>query len=72
MLNEPKILEDTLSHVTRGETLRVKCTIDVEADTHYVLSWKTPQNVLTLFLFDHNINCNVQKFRRCRIFSSLV
>ena len=44
MLNEPKILEDTLSHVTRGQTLRVKCTIDVEADMHYVLYWKTPQN----------------------------
>ncbi|KZC11067.1 Vascular endothelial growth factor receptor 3, partial [Dufourea novaeangliae] len=42
-LTEPKILEDTLRHVTRGQTLYVNCTIDVNVDMHYVLNWSTPQ-----------------------------
>ncbi|XP_076182482.1 PDGF- and VEGF-receptor related isoform X2 [Ptiloglossa arizonensis] len=43
ILNEPKILEETLRHVTRGQTLYVNCTIDVDADMHYFFNWSTPQ-----------------------------
>ncbi|XP_053989273.1 vascular endothelial growth factor receptor 1 isoform X1 [Hylaeus volcanicus] len=42
-LNEPKILEDTLRHVTQGQTLYVNCTIDIDEDMQYVFNWSTPQ-----------------------------
>ncbi|XP_012350055.1 vascular endothelial growth factor receptor 1 isoform X3 [Apis florea] len=42
-LNEPKIAEDNLRHVTRGQILRVNCTTIVETDMNYFLSWITPQ-----------------------------
>lgn len=45
VLNEPKIIEDTLRHVTRGQTLYVNCTTDVDADVQYVFNWTTPQRV---------------------------
>ncbi|XP_026297719.1 vascular endothelial growth factor receptor 1 isoform X2 [Apis mellifera] len=41
-LNEPKIAEDNLRHVTRGQILRVNCTTIVETDMNYVLNWSTP------------------------------
>lgn len=44
-LNEPKIAEDNLRHVTRGQILRVNCTTIVETDMNYFLSWITPQMV---------------------------
>ncbi|XP_017764514.1 PREDICTED: vascular endothelial growth factor receptor 1 isoform X2 [Eufriesea mexicana] len=42
-LSNPKILEDSLRHVTRGQTLHVNCTTDVDADMQYVFNWSTPQ-----------------------------
>lgn len=44
-LNEPKIAEDNLRHVTRGQILRVNCTTIVETDMNYVLNWSTPHMV---------------------------
>ncbi|XP_076277206.1 PDGF- and VEGF-receptor related isoform X2 [Lasioglossum baleicum] len=42
-LNEPKIVEDTLRHVTWGQTLYVNCTVDVPKDMQYIFNWSTPQ-----------------------------
>ncbi|XP_034181640.2 PDGF- and VEGF-receptor related isoform X1 [Osmia lignaria lignaria] len=42
-LNEPKIQESTLDYVTRGQTLFVNCTTEVNADLQYVFNWSTPQ-----------------------------
>ncbi|XP_066591720.1 vascular endothelial growth factor receptor 1 isoform X2 [Prorops nasuta] len=42
-LVDPKIIDEPLRHVTRGQTLYVNCTVEVEADLHYVLNWTTPQ-----------------------------
>nr|XP_033203848.1 vascular endothelial growth factor receptor 1 isoform X1 [Bombus vancouverensis nearcticus] len=39
----PVIIEDTLRHVTRGQTLHVNCTTTVAADLTYGLIWNTPQ-----------------------------
>ncbi|XP_043527965.1 vascular endothelial growth factor receptor 1 isoform X2 [Frieseomelitta varia] len=42
-LSAPKIIGDTMRHVTRGQTLRVNCTITVDADLTYSLIWNAPQ-----------------------------
>ncbi|XP_012148216.1 PDGF- and VEGF-receptor related isoform X2 [Megachile rotundata] len=42
-LNQPKIHENTLGYVTRGQTLHVNCTTEVNADLQYVFNWTTPQ-----------------------------
>ncbi|XP_076244476.1 PDGF- and VEGF-receptor related isoform X2 [Calliopsis andreniformis] len=41
-LHEPKILEDTLKHVIRGQTMYANCTTDLDADMFYVFNWSTP------------------------------
>ncbi|XP_076749941.1 PDGF- and VEGF-receptor related [Xylocopa sonorina] len=42
-LNKPKILDTTLGHVTRGQTLRVNCTTKINVDAQFVFNWNTPQ-----------------------------
>ncbi|KAG7204953.1 hypothetical protein KM043_005341 [Ampulex compressa] len=41
-LSYPKINDDTLRHVTRGQTLYVNCTVEVDSSMRYVLNWSTP------------------------------
>ncbi|XP_076631740.1 PDGF- and VEGF-receptor related isoform X2 [Colletes latitarsis] len=53
-LNELKILDDTLHHVTRGQTLYVNCTIDVDADMQYVFNWSTPQQSNRISIHDYS------------------
>ncbi|XP_012285918.1 vascular endothelial growth factor receptor 1 isoform X2 [Orussus abietinus] len=62
-LNEPKIHEDTLRHVTRGQELRVNCTIDVDADIQYVFNWSTPQRSsrITTRQYRRTIGANMQR-----------
>lgn len=47
----PVIIEDTLRHVTRGQTLHVNCTTTVAADLTYGLIWSTPQVVRKQFIY---------------------
>lgn len=47
----PVIIEDTLRHVTRGQTLHVNCTTTVAADLTYGLIWNTPQAVRKQFIY---------------------
>ncbi|XP_039309901.1 vascular endothelial growth factor receptor 1 isoform X2 [Solenopsis invicta] len=42
-LPEPKIQDDTLLHVTRGQDLYVNCTAITEISMRYVFDWNTPQ-----------------------------
>ncbi|XP_071570035.1 vascular endothelial growth factor receptor 1 isoform X1 [Temnothorax nylanderi] len=42
-LPEPKIQDDSLLHVTRGQDLYVNCTVEVEISMRYVFNWHTPQ-----------------------------
>lgn len=44
-MHDPIIIKDPLRHVARGQTLRVNCTVDVEKDTNYKLSWTYSQPV---------------------------
>ncbi|XP_034952110.1 vascular endothelial growth factor receptor 1 isoform X2 [Chelonus insularis] len=43
LLNQPKIIENTLRHVVRGQELRVNCTIDIDRDILMTMNWTTPQ-----------------------------
>ena len=49
-LSAPKIIGDTMRHVTRGQTLRVNCTITVDADLTYSLIWNAPRKVRKSFI----------------------
>ncbi|KYN07332.1 Vascular endothelial growth factor receptor 1 [Cyphomyrmex costatus] len=42
-LPDPKIQDESLLHVTRGEDLYVNCTVEVEISMRYVFDWNTPQ-----------------------------
>lgn len=42
-LSEPKIHDETLLHVTRGQNLTVDCTVEVDVAMRYVFDWNTPQ-----------------------------
>ncbi|XP_078038597.1 PDGF- and VEGF-receptor related [Augochlora pura] len=43
-LTEPRIINDTLRHVTKGETLYVNCTTRIPKDVvDYTFNWSTPQ-----------------------------
>nr|XP_033321453.1 vascular endothelial growth factor receptor 1-like [Megalopta genalis] len=43
-LTEPTIINDTLRHVTKGETLYVNCTTNIPKDVvDYTFNWSTPQ-----------------------------
>ncbi|XP_018340861.1 PREDICTED: vascular endothelial growth factor receptor 1 isoform X1 [Trachymyrmex septentrionalis] len=39
----PKIQDESLLHITRGEDLYVNCTVEVEMSMRYVFDWNTPQ-----------------------------
>ncbi|RLU26184.1 hypothetical protein DMN91_002350 [Ooceraea biroi] len=54
-LSEPKIHDETLLHVTRGQNLTVECTVEVDVAIRYVFEWKIPKN---------NSRRNVQQFRK--------
>ncbi|XP_011871094.1 PREDICTED: vascular endothelial growth factor receptor 1 isoform X2 [Vollenhovia emeryi] len=43
ILPEPKIQDDSLLHITRGQDLYVNCTVEVELSMQYVINWHTPQ-----------------------------
>lgn len=49
VLSKPKINDETLRHVIRGQDLYVNCTVDIDADTTYMFNWTTPQQVTVLF-----------------------
>ncbi|XP_050465212.1 vascular endothelial growth factor receptor 1 isoform X2 [Cataglyphis hispanica] len=55
-LPEPKIHDDTLRHVTRGQDLYVNCTVEIDASVRYVFNWSTPQQ--------SNSRVSTQQFRR--------
>ncbi|XP_011631711.1 vascular endothelial growth factor receptor 1-like, partial [Pogonomyrmex barbatus] len=42
-LPDPKIQDDSLLHVTRGQDLYVNCTVNVDVSTKYVFDWNTPK-----------------------------
>lgn len=42
-LSEPKIHDDNLRHVTRGQDLQVNCTVEVDTAMRYVFNFTTPQ-----------------------------
>ncbi|KYM91172.1 Vascular endothelial growth factor receptor 1 [Atta colombica] len=42
-LPDPKIQDESLLHVTRGQDLYVNCTVEVEISMRYVFDWNTPQ-----------------------------
>ncbi|XP_031828557.1 PDGF- and VEGF-receptor related isoform X2 [Nomia melanderi] len=41
-LDEPKIIEDSVRHVTRGQTLYVNCTVIIDVGMQYLLDWSPP------------------------------
>ncbi|XP_011698334.1 PREDICTED: vascular endothelial growth factor receptor 1 isoform X2 [Wasmannia auropunctata] len=42
-LPEPKIQDESLLHVTRGQDLYVNCSVEVDLSMRYVFDWNTPQ-----------------------------
>ncbi|EFN61650.1 Vascular endothelial growth factor receptor 1 [Camponotus floridanus] len=54
-LPDPKIHDDTLRHVTRGQDLFVNCTVEIDASVRYVFNWSTPQS---------NSRVSTQQFRK--------
>ncbi|XP_072744995.1 vascular endothelial growth factor receptor 1 isoform X2 [Anoplolepis gracilipes] len=54
-LPEPKIHDDTLRHVTRGQDLYVNCTVEIDASVRYVFNWSTPES---------NSRVSIQQFRK--------
>ena len=55
-LPEPKIHDDSLRHVTRGQDLYVNCTVEVDSSVRYVFNWSTPQQ--------SNSRVSTQQFRK--------
>ncbi|XP_012522394.1 vascular endothelial growth factor receptor 1 isoform X2 [Monomorium pharaonis] len=56
-LPEPKIQDENLLHVTRGQDLYVNCTVEVEISMRYVFDWNTPQQ-------NNSNRISTQQFRK--------
>ncbi|XP_078038596.1 vascular endothelial growth factor receptor 1-like [Augochlora pura] len=52
-LQVPRIIDDTLRHVTKGETLHVNCTTTVRKNVDYEFTWIPPRKNDRITIRDH-------------------
>ncbi|XP_076660894.1 PDGF- and VEGF-receptor related [Halictus rubicundus] len=73
-LSEPKIIDDTLRHVTLGQTLYVNCTVDVSKDMQYIFNWSTPQQSsrITTRSYDTATTANVRRITNELIINNVI
>ncbi|XP_033331754.2 vascular endothelial growth factor receptor 1 [Megalopta genalis] len=55
-LKVPRIINDTLRHVTKGETLYVNCTTTIRKNVDHVFTWTPPRKSNRITIRDHTEN----------------